>query len=198
MQKNCNCESLIPNCCHGGSKVIMVGSRFTTTSESNYAHKEGECLAVVDSLHRTRYYTLGCENLVICTDYKPLLGILKKKRFEQIDNPRIARLKHRKLSWKFKLVQIPGRLHGAPDSLSRYGTDDLKENATLGNTVACLSINDNYGTQHESLCEIDYIISSIDDSEGPLDAAKIKDASAKYSIISTVIHHIAAGTVPLD
>ena len=65
MEKHCNCESLIPNRRHGGWKVNMGGSRFTTTSESNYAPTEEERLAVVDSFHRTRYYTIACENLGI-------------------------------------------------------------------------------------------------------------------------------------
>ena len=122
----------------------MVGSRFTSHAESNYAPTEGEALAIADSLHRARYYTLFCPNLVICTDHKPLLGILNDRSLEQIDNPRGARLKEKTLTWRFTVLYLPGRKHGAADCLSRYGLDmdnDSDDNAHrlnglfLGNTL---------------------------------------------------------------
>ena len=38
-----------------------------------------------------------------------------------IDNPRLRRLKEKTLGWQFAMVHVPGRLHGGPDALSRYG-----------------------------------------------------------------------------
>ena len=79
VQKYCDCENITPVCCAGGWRVCMVGSRFTSPAEQNYAPVEGELLGVADSLHRTRYYTQGCEKLVIGVDHKPLLGILNDR-----------------------------------------------------------------------------------------------------------------------
>ena len=97
----------------------MVGSRFTSPAEQNYSAVEGELQAVVDGLHRTRYYTQGCEKLIVGVDHKPLLGIINDKRLEDIDNLRIRRLKEKTFGWKFKIIHIQGRQHGAPDAMSR-------------------------------------------------------------------------------
>ena len=67
----------------------MVGSSFTSPAESNYAPIEGECLGVANALKKTRYYTQGCEKLLIGVDHKPLLGVLIDKSLESIDNPRL-------------------------------------------------------------------------------------------------------------
>merc|ERR1711954_71549 len=97
----------------------MLGSRFTSPAEQNYSAVEGELQAVVDGLHKTRYYTQGCEKLIVGADHKPLLGIINDKRLEDIDNMRIRRLKEKTFGWKFKMIHIQGRHHGAPDAMSR-------------------------------------------------------------------------------
>ena len=63
----------------------MVGSRFTSPAEQNYSTVEGELQAVVDGLYRSRYYTQGCNRLIVGVDHKPLLGIINGKRLEDID-----------------------------------------------------------------------------------------------------------------
>ena len=73
----------------------MVGSSFTSPSDSNYAPIEGKCLSVANALKKTRYYTQGCEKLVVGTDHKPLLGVLNERSFESIINPRMQRRKEK-------------------------------------------------------------------------------------------------------
>ena len=97
----------------------MVGSRFTSAAEQNYSAVEGELQGVVDGLHKTRYYTQGCDKLLVGVDHKPLLGLLQGKRLEDIDNMRLRRLVEKTYGWRFKVVHIPGRKHGAPDAMSR-------------------------------------------------------------------------------
>ena len=118
-QKYCSCQSISPICCTGGWKVCMVGSSFTSPAESNYAPIEGECLGVANALKKTRYYTQGCEKLIVGVDHKPLLGVLNDKSLESIDNPRLMKLKEKTLGWRFQIVHIPGRKLGAPDAFSR-------------------------------------------------------------------------------
>ena len=118
-QKYCSCQSISPICCTGGWKVCMVGSSFTSPAESNYAPIEGECLGVASALKKTRYYTQGCEKLIIGVDHKPLLGVLNDKSLESIDNPRLMKLKEKTLGWRFQIIHIPGRKLGAPDAFSR-------------------------------------------------------------------------------
>ena len=63
---------------------------------------------VVNALHKSRYYTQGCGKLVIGVDHKPLLGVLNNKSLESIENPRLQILKQKTLSWRFKIVHLPG------------------------------------------------------------------------------------------
>ena len=45
-------------------------------AESRYAPVEGEALAVAYALDHARYFVLGCEDLIIAVDHKPLLSII--------------------------------------------------------------------------------------------------------------------------
>ena len=119
VQKHCGCEELTPICCSGVWRVCMVGSRFTSAAEQNYSPVEGEMLAVADGLYKTRFYTQGCEKLIVGVDHKPLLGLLNGKPLDQIDNGRLLRLKEKTLGWRFKMIHIPGKRNGGPDALSR-------------------------------------------------------------------------------
>ena len=118
-QKYCKCAKITPICCKGGWKVCMIGSRFNNRAETNYSPVEGEARAVTNGLKKTRYYTLGCEKLTIGVDHKPLLGILNDTCLEDIDNPRLRRLKEKTLGWRYSLVHIPGTKLGGPDAMSR-------------------------------------------------------------------------------
>ena len=67
-QKYCRCLEITPVCCQDGWKVCMVGSSFTSSAKSNYALIKGECLSVANTLNKTRYYTQGCDKLIVGTD----------------------------------------------------------------------------------------------------------------------------------
>ena len=79
LQKHCICQTNKPFCYKTEWKVVLVGSRFTHSAESRYAPVEGEALAVAVALERARYFVLGCRNLTIVVDHKPLLKILSDK-----------------------------------------------------------------------------------------------------------------------
>jgi hypothetical protein len=120
MQKYCTCVDIKPDCCLSGWKVCLVGSRFTSPAESRYSPVEGECLAVADGLKKTRHFTLGCNRLTVATDHKPLLGVLGDKKLEDIENPRLLKLKEKTLAWNFTMVHVRGKVHVGPDAMSRY------------------------------------------------------------------------------
>jgi len=42
LQKHCKCNSRVPDCCAGGWRVTLAGSRFLTSAEQRYAPIEGE------------------------------------------------------------------------------------------------------------------------------------------------------------
>lgn len=124
LQKHCTCPTKDPFCCQTGWKVTLVGSRFTHAAESRYAPVEGEALAVADALNKARYFVLGCEDLTIAVDHKPLLKLFGDRSLEDIPNPRLRNLKEKTLKYRFRMVHIPGIKHCAADTISRHPTGD--------------------------------------------------------------------------
>ena len=74
---------------------MFAGSRFTSDTEGRYSPVEGEALAVVFALKRAKHFTLGCQELLLAVDHKPLLGLLGNKNLEEVENPRLQNLKEK-------------------------------------------------------------------------------------------------------
>ena len=91
-------------------------------AESRYAPVKGEALAVADALDKTRFFVVGCHNLIIAVDHKPLLKIFGDRSLEDIPNTRLRNLKERTLRYKFAMVHVPGIQHKAADAVSRHPT----------------------------------------------------------------------------
>ncbi len=121
-QKHCECAVIKPFCCPSGWKITLVGSRFTSGAESRYAPIEGEALAVADALDKARFFVLGCEDLILAVDHKPLIKVLGDRSLDQISNGRLRSLKERTLRYKFRINHIPGIKHKAADAISRNPT----------------------------------------------------------------------------
>ena len=121
-QKHCSCPSNDLFCCKPGWKITLVGSRFTHAAESRYAPIEGEALAVADALDKARHFVLGCTNLTIAVDHKPLLKIFGDRSLDNISNTRLCNLKEKTLRYHLKMVHIPGVKNKTPDALSRHPT----------------------------------------------------------------------------
>ena len=79
LQKHCNCTGNIDPLCCEGWKLILCNSRHLSTEESNYAPIEGECLAVVWALKKSKMFLLGGPKFTIFVDHAPLLKILGDK-----------------------------------------------------------------------------------------------------------------------
>ena len=119
-QKHCQCHASAPGCCPRGWRITLAGSRFLRDAEKRYAPVEGEALAVAWALEDTRFFTLGCDKLMIATDHKPLIRILGDQELNDIKNPRLFRIKQRTLMWRFRITHIPGIATPAADATSRY------------------------------------------------------------------------------
>merc|ERR1712105_349609 len=78
-------------------------------AETRYAPVEGELLAVAYALHQCRYFILGCLDLTIATDHKPLLKVLGDRSLADMQNRRLQNLKEKTLSYKFNVVHVPGK-----------------------------------------------------------------------------------------
>ena len=120
LQQHCSCTSGIPDCCPGGWRITLAGLRFLSSAEQRYAAIEGEALAVAWGLEQTRYFTQGCDNLVVVTDHKPLVKIFGDRTLDEITNSRLFRLKQRTLPWRFDIVYLPGKSNHAADATSRH------------------------------------------------------------------------------
>ena len=99
---------------------MYAGSRFTKASELGYCPLEGEALAVSRSLEHAKIFVLGCPDLTVVTDHKPLLGIFNDRDLGSIENLRVQRFKSRTLHYRFKINHCEGKWHRGPDALSRY------------------------------------------------------------------------------
>ena len=82
-------------------------------------------LAIAWALEQTKYFTLGCDNLLIVTDHKPLTKLFGDKTLDEISNPRLFRLKQRTLLWKFEIEHMPGAENYFSDATSRHPAGNL-------------------------------------------------------------------------
>ena len=68
-----------------------MGSRFT---HPRYTPVEGEALAVADALDKARHFELGCSDLIVAVDHKPLLKLFGDRSLEDIPNTRLRNLNY--------------------------------------------------------------------------------------------------------
>ena len=98
-------------------------------------HVKGEALAVVDALNKTRLFTLGCPNLTVVVDHKPLLKVLCDRALDDIPNPRLRNVKEKSLRYRFRVLHIPGVRSTVADALSCNPVGDA-EITDLSDNVA--------------------------------------------------------------
>ena len=116
--------------------VVQAGSRFLTDAESRYAVIELECLAVAWAIKKCHLFLAGLDHFTIITDHNPLIPILNSHRLDEIENPRLQRLRTRIMGYNFTAQWIKGTNNGAADALSRHphqqpaDGDDLAEHET--------------------------------------------------------------------
>lgn len=97
-------------------------------------------MALADALDKARFFVLGCSDLIIAVDHKPLLKLFGDRSLEEISNTRLRNLKEKTLRYRFRMVHIPGVRHKAADAVSRYPTGSkLPELLHLPDDVASTS-----------------------------------------------------------
>lgn len=141
-QKHCSCKSIAPGCCSDGWRITLAGSRFLKPAETRYAPIEGEALAIAWSLEQTKYFTQGCNNLIVITDHKPLVGLFEKTTLDEITNPRLFALKQRTMLWRFKTLHRPGKENMFADAASRYPTEHSDDEFTLSEVLCGIMVEE--------------------------------------------------------
>jgi hypothetical protein len=158
MQKYCQCVPKTPACCTNGWELCLdslVGSRFTHPAESRYDPIEGEALSVVYALHQTRYNVLGCRDLIVATDHKPLLQILNDRSLSDIDNRRLLKGENSRVQ------DVPGKKNLGPDAASRHPTSQATrlplpgEPPELDNFYAMVSRHDTLASLYQHATDSD-------------------------------------------
>jgi hypothetical protein len=158
LQKHCRCPMTdAPHCCNNGWRLIFAGSRFTTDAESRYAPIEGEALAVSYALDKCRMFVLGCTDLLVATDHKPLVAILGDTSLDKVTNPRLFRIKEKTLPYSFTIKHVPGAWHHGPDACSRQPSPN--ETSLISYLCSSIRSDDTTSAQHSS--EISVICDSV-------------------------------------
>ena len=129
LQKYCDCSTdNAPICCPDGWRLVFAGSRFTQNGEPDFAPTEGEALSLSWSLNHAKNFVLGCRDLIVVTDHKPLLGIFNDRDLNAIANPRIRDFKEDTLYFQFRTQYCPGKWLRGPDACSRNLSPFSKSN----------------------------------------------------------------------
>ena len=123
LQKHCECKIIQPFCCPTGWQVTLFASRHLTETESRYAPVEGEALAVVFGLDKCKHFVLGCSDLIIAVDHKPLIGLFTRRGLQDIPNGRLRNLKEKTMPYRFKIIHVDGVKNRVADCLSRHPSD---------------------------------------------------------------------------
>ena len=63
---------------------------------------------------------MGCDDLLVIVDHKPLFKIFVDRRLGEIQNPRLFRLERRTLMWRFDIEYQRGSRNPFADTISRY------------------------------------------------------------------------------
>ena len=111
--------------------LVQAGSRFLSDAESRYATIELELLAVVWAVAKCKVFLEGLQHFHILTDHNPLVPILNNRRLDEIENPRLQRLKSRLMAFNFTAQWVKGSCNNGPDALSRNPITDPTSEDTL-------------------------------------------------------------------
>ena len=119
--------------------LIQAGSRFLSDAETRYAVIELEMLVVSWAIMKCRLFLAGLQHFDVLTDHNPLISILNTRRLDEIENPRLQRLKSRLMGFNFTTQWTKGSDNHAPDALSRHPTTDPNREDTIAEHDAQLN-----------------------------------------------------------
>jgi len=101
--------------------LVQDGSRFLSDAGSRYT-----LLPVSWTITKCKLFLAGLPQFTDVTDHHPLIPILNTHRLDEIENPRLQRLRSRIMACNFTDQWIKGTLNNAPDALSRNPVSDLQ------------------------------------------------------------------------
>ncbi len=165
--------------------LIQAGSRFLSDAESRYAVIELELLAVSWAIIKCRMFLAGLPHFTVLTDHHSLIPILNNHRLDEIENPRLQRLKTKIMAYNFTTEWVKGVLHNAPDALSRSPISDPLPHEMLAER----DFNDNPAP---TIAEIRVISSEQQESVRLQDLRKLAGQDHEYQ----QLHHYVLNGFP--
>ena len=63
---------------------------------------------------------MGCDDLTVVVDHKPLTKVLGDRTLDEIPNPRLFRIKQRTFPWIYQIYWMPGKCNSFSDVISRH------------------------------------------------------------------------------
>ena len=92
----------------GTWSLIQAGSRFLKDTESRYPVTELEMLLVCWAVSKCRLFLIGLQTFTIIIDHNPLIPILNNHCLNELDNPRLQRLKMWLMGHTFTATWVKG------------------------------------------------------------------------------------------
>ncbi|XP_064086122.1 uncharacterized protein K02A2.6-like [Macrobrachium nipponense] len=181
----CSSTVLIPQRCpillQGWLVYALCGNRHLSQAEAGCAAVEEEALAVTWCPKKARLLLLGCPNLLIVTDHRPLVKLLGDRELKDILNPRLFRLKEKTLQYRFQVRYLPRKRNCAADFLSHFPAlrcepDDKDSELEEDMAVALVAAS---ATALEQECLI-------------LDEERVKVAASKDPVYQLLVAKVAA------
>ena len=114
--------------------LIQTGSRFLSDPETRFATIEKEMLGATWAIKKCHKFLAGLPHFEIVTDDNPLLAILNNRRLDEIENPRLQRMKAKLMAYNFTARWQRGTLHHAADALSRNPVSDPAQSDEMAET----------------------------------------------------------------
>ena len=186
-QKHCQCSiDKAPHCGPDHWKLVFAGSRFLTDAESRYAPVEGEALALVYGLEQCRMFVLGCPNLTVAVDHKPLVKLFSDQSLENIKNPRLYSLKEKSLMYRFKIKHVAGKRIQAPMRLPASSC------MTSSSTVQTRALTDALSAIRAEPTDHDTRDASEPASQSPVDARQRSSGSGHCRPTRIPSRHLGA------
>ncbi len=143
-QKTCVGYALWQEEPDGTKRLLRCGSRTVSDAETRYSVTESELNAVVIAYHKLNLYLQGGQFELIM-DHKPLVSILNDKCLDEMDSPRIRRLKAKLNGFNMTAVWREGKKHTVVDAFSRHPAsaptdEELEGDEKLEQTVQEFSV----------------------------------------------------------
>ena len=81
-------------------------------------------LALCWAVSKCKLFLTGLQNFTIVTDHNPVISIFNNHRLDELENPRLQRLKGRLMGYNFTETWVKRSKNDAPNALSRHPVHD--------------------------------------------------------------------------